>query len=501
MTPQGYIALIGWFFVGVPALFVFLPKRTAAFCGLILGWLFLPWGHYQIGPLDITRNVAVSLNVIICIFVFDPMRFMRFKPSWFDLPIVIWCISPFFTSLANDLGAYDGGAAVQSQLYVWGLPYLIGRLYVTDLASIRHMAMIFIFAAIIYVPFILWEIRFSPRLHQAIYGFRTYDHGSLANRRLGGWRPLVFQRHGLMLGVLMASATLLACWFWFTKSVRLFPLMPPGMRGKQIAQDSDSGRRRVVDAIGPTIVFWPIVLGLLGVFVLCRALNGLLVFAIACAALAALRVVKIRIPLLMFALIPFVFAGTRIVQQYTSFSFDQPLVDMVAKIDEDRAGSIAFRFENEHMLTEKAMERPLLGWGGWGRNRVYDDDGNDLTVTDGYWVITLGQNGLIGLTASFLCLLGPVFLLLKRHDARTLCLPEYTAATGIAAVLCMYTMDCLPNSMLNPMYVMAAGGLTGLLVTEKTAVRSRKRLDPHRRRAPGRSNRDRLIATARQSSH
>lgn len=486
MTQMVNIALLGWFFVGVPMLFLFLPKRTAAFCGLVFGWLFLPWAKYKLGPLDLDRDVAVTLSVVLCIVVFDPSRFVRLKPSWFDLPIVIWCVSPFFTSLANDLGPYDGGAAIQRQLWVWGLPYLIGRLYITDARAIKHLAMVFVFAAILYVPFILWEIRFSPRLHEQIYGYRTYDHGGTATRRLGGWRPVVFQRHGLMLGVLMASGALLAGWLWFTKAVKFMPLMPPGMRGKRLANDPSTGRRRLVEAVGPTMVFWPVAFGLLGIFVLCRALNGLLVFAIACAALGALRFIRIRTPLVLFALIPFVFAGTRIIQQYTSFSFDQPLVDLVAKIDEDRAGSVAFRFDNEHLLTEKAMERPMLGWGGWGRNRVYDENDVDITVTDGFWVITLGQCGIIGLTAAFMTLLLPVFTLLRRHGAEALCSTEYAAATGLAAVLCMYAMDCLPNAMLNPMYVMAAGGLTGLIVTEKA-----------RSLAESRSGRDRKMLYAR----
>lgn len=472
MTPLVNIALLGWFFAGVPLLFLFLPKRTAAFCGLIIGWLFLPWAHYVIGPLDITRNAAVALSVVLCIVVFDPTRFTRFKPTWFDLPIAVWCVSPFFTSLANDLGAYDGGAAIQSQIMVWGLPYLIGRLYITDTNALRHLAMLFVFAALIYVPFILWEMRFSPRLHEQVYGYRTYTHGGTTTRRLGGWRPTVFQRHGLMLGVLMATCSLMAIWLWYTKSVKVMPLMPPGMRGKFIHQDPVSKRQQLVEAIGPTMVFWPIALGLLGIFVLCRALNGLLVFAIACAALGALKFLKLRTPMVLFALIPFVFAGTRIIQQYTDFSFDKPLIDAVAKIDEDRAGSIAFRFENEHLLTEKALLRPILGWGGWGRNRVYDENDVDITVTDGFWVITLGQTGIIGLVASFVVLLGPVFLLMKRYTPQELISPQLAPATGFAAILCMYAMDCLPNAMLNPMFVMAAGGLTGLLVTSKPNTHS-----------------------------
>lgn len=467
MTQLVNIALLGWFFAGVPALFLILPRRTAAFSGLVIGWLFLPWAEYDFGPLLITREAAVSLSVILCVAVFDPTRLLRYKASWVDLPMVLWCVSPFFTSLSNDLGAYDGGAAIQSQLMVWGLPYLIGRIYITEPAHIRHLAMVFVFAAIVYVPFILWEIRFSPRLHEQIYGYRTYTHGGTTTRRLGGWRPTVFQRHGLMLGVLMATCTLLAGWLWLTRSVQVMPLIPPGMRGKRLVEVPNSRRKRLVEAIGPTMVFWPIAFGLLGVFVLCRALNGLLVFAIACAALGALRFVRVRVPFVLFAIIPFVFAGTRIAQQYTDINFDKPLIDAVAKIDETRAGSVAFRFENEHMLTAKALERPILGWGGWGRNRVYDDEGNDITVTDGFWVITLGKYGVVGFTASFVALLAPVFWLLFRHDARTLCSPEYAAASGVAAILCMYAMDCLPNAMLNPMFVMAAGALSGLLVSER----------------------------------
>lgn len=498
MTPQITIALLGWFFVAVPMLFVFLPKRTAAFSGLVFGWLFLPWAEYRLGPLEITRDVAVTLSVVLCILVFDPMRFLRFRPSWFDFPVLVWSVSPFFTSIANDLGSYDGGAAVQSQLFAWGLPYLIGRLYVTDAQALRHLAMVIVFAGILYVPLVVWEMRFSPRLHEQVFGYRTYDHGGTATRRLGGWRPVVFQRHGLMLGLLMGSAALLAGWLWFTNAVRYMPIMPPGMRGKVVSLDPENGRQRLTDALGPAMVFFPVALGLIAVFVLCRALNALLVFAIACAALAALRYLRLRTPLVIFALIPFLFAGTRIAQQFTDFSFDQPLIDAVAKLDEDRAGSVAFRFENEHMLTEKALERPVLGWGGWGRNRIYDDEGNDITVTDGFWVITLGKYGVIGLISSFITLLLPVFTLLRRHNARALVAPELAAASGLAAMLCMYTLDCLPNAMLSPIYVMAAGGLTGLLVCQQARAAALSRADAELRRDLG--TRTRTLAHTRTRS-
>ena len=52
-------------------------------------------------------------------------------------------------------------------------------------------------------------------------------------------------------------------------------------------------------------------------------------------------------------------------------------------VGDDRAGSVQFRLDNENMLAKKAMQQPLFGWGGWNRARVFDESGNDLTVTDG----------------------------------------------------------------------------------------------------------------------
>jgi len=167
----------------------------------------------------------------------------------------------------------------------------------------------------------------------------------------------------------------------------------------------------------------------------------------------------------------------RLSEQATGLVIDKPAMEVVSKISEERAGSLQFRFDNERLLMEKAMERPFFGWGGFGRNRVYDEDGNDLTVTDGYWIITLGQMGIIGLVSMYLTLLGPVLVLVRRYDAAALCSPEGAAASGIAVALAMYSIDSLPNAMLNPMFPMAAGGLAGLMVTMKR---------PRRRRAPAR---------------
>ena len=70
------------------------------------------------------------------------------------------------------------------------------------------------------------------------------------------------------------------------------------------------------------------------------------------------------------------------------------------------------------------MERPVWGWGGWGRNRVFDTSGRDVSVTDGMWVIYLGVYGLVGLVAWTALLLLPSYLFLIRYPVRSWATPE-----------------------------------------------------------------------------
>ena len=88
-------------------------------------------------------------------------------------------------------------------------------------------------------------------------------------------------------------------------------------------------------------------------------------------------------------------------------------------INKDRADSLAFRFEKEALLTDRAMLQPIWGWGGWGRSRVVDErTGRDTTPTDGMWVIYLGSYGLVGLAAWTTFLLLPPWLFVLRVPVR-----------------------------------------------------------------------------------
>ena len=59
-----------------------------------------------------------------------------------------------------------------------------------------------------------------------------------------------------------------------------------------------------------------------------------------------------------------------------------------------RAGSLpGYRFWNEDFLIARAMERPIFGWGGWGRNKIASD--GTILITDGAWIIVFGVGGFM----------------------------------------------------------------------------------------------------------
>ena len=68
------------------------------------------------------------------------------------------------------------------------------------------------------------------------------------------------------------------------------------------------------------------------------------------------------------------------------------ILEAARDYEEDRANSLGLRFRMEDLLMAKANERPLFGWGGSGRSRVYDPiTGNDVTISDGAWIIFFGD--------------------------------------------------------------------------------------------------------------
>lgn len=133
-------------------------------------------------------------------------------------------------------------------------------------------------------------------------------------------------------------------------------------------------------------------------------------------------------------------------------------------ISPDRGGSLAFRLMNEQMLLERAMERPIFGWGSWGRSLFYDPYSGVLSsIPDGQWVIWMGARGIFGYLCHFLLLLTPIYAALRavsggRHPARE---KELVLVGALSLMLAMNLLDLIPNATLTPLTMLTAGALLG----------------------------------------
>lgn len=421
------MALLCW----IPAVllvFTVLPPRRAVMVSFLFAWLFLPPTGYAIpGFPDYTKVSATNVGVLFATAMFNLDRLLSFRPRLLDGPMLIWCVCPFATSLSNGLGAYDGLSAAVEHTITWGLPYLIGRLYLTDLRALRELAVLIFVGGLAYMPLCLWEIRMSPNLGHYVYG--VAGSGIAYAAELGKWgsRPRVFMGTGLAVGMFMTAASLTGIWLWTTGSLKRLWGFPTSL---------------------PVPL---LVLTTLG----CKNLGALCLLFFGVAALFAVKWFRTRALVYLLIASPVLYMTVRATGRWSA----TPLVDAAAIVHERRAASMQFRLDNEGLLVAKALMRPVFGWGKWGRARAYREDGRDISVPDGLWVIALGTTGIIGLVAVTSALLLPVLVFLWRYPTRLWVHTAVAPSAALAVLVALYMIDNLFNAMFNPIYVISAGGL------------------------------------------
>lgn len=440
MTIFADIVMVCWPLV-VLGLFTRLQPMKAAVVAFLVGWLFLPFKSYPVSGLpDITKMSLTCYTIFVATLVFDAQRILSFRPRLFDVVAACVCIAPAISSLTNGLGLYDAFSGFVAASTTYGLPYFLGRIYLNSALALNFAALALVTATLVYLPLCWFEMRMSPQLHALVYGESHRGAGG-ATIRLGGYRPAVFLDSGLQLGMWMTTASVLGAWLWWTGVWRR-------------TWRTNAG-------------WWLLVL--LGTTILCRSTGALLLLILGLGALALLKIARTRLGLLLLLLI----APTYIVVRSVGAAAWQPTVELAMHLDADRAQSLQYRFENEDLLSKKAMNRPWFGWGGWGRNRVYDDRGRDLTVTDGKWIIEFGKHGLFGLMSYFTLLLLPLALLMYRYPRRQLVSPPMAPILALSVAVVLFAIDCLPNSMTNPIYFAVAGGVLGAIGERTLSVSDR----------------------------
>jgi hypothetical protein len=434
MTGNAFVALamFGWIPL-VALLFLLLPPARAATVACVAGWLFLPVATFPVvGLPDYSKALAVPLVVFLAIVVFDGRSLARVRPGLVDLPITVYCLTPAVSSLANGLGWYDATTAVLAKVMLWGLPYLIGRIYCSDAPGRERLARALLAGGLIYAPLCLWEIRMSPQLHALVYGYHQHDWTQVL--RGGGFRPMVFMNHGLMVALWMAATTLLGFALW---------------RG-----------RAALRVLG--VPLWLAVPALAVVTVLCKSFGALLLLVVGGLALVSMRWLRVSLPMVLLLCLPFAWVGARVMGGWSW----PGMSTLTAGLSSDRSGSLEYRIAAEDLVLEKALDKPAFGWGGWDRALRLPPGASPRTepvATDSLWIITFGKYGFAGLLAEMLVLAVPIVVLWRRCPPRRWdSQPAAAVAWGLALALTLYAADNLFNNMENPLYLLIAGGLSGL---------------------------------------
>lgn len=421
-------------------LFIRFPAQRAVIISFVVAWLFLPQVSYPIPILPpLTKTSTACYGILLATIIYDTERITTFKPGWLDIPMVIWCLCPIVSQVTN------GGSPISPtflQIISWGTPYFLGRLYLGSLDGLRQLAIGIFAGGLAYIPFTLIEGVKGPILHQMVYGVNAVDDWSQA-RRMGGWRPVVFMQHGLMVGVWMMTAALIGIWLWQSGTIKKF-----------------QGRNIKTLAIILTIAFF-----------LCRSTGAYSLFGIALIVLFSAKWFRTSLPLLFII-------GYVVFYLYVSASgqfSSKDVIDFITQLfGEERAASLKFRFDMEEILGEKARQRFMFGWGDSGGNRVYNQYGKDISITDSLWIIAFGAQGAVGLVSLFSSLLLPVVAFCFKYPARTWSNPKVAPAAALGVALTMYVFDCVLNAMTNPIFAVVAGGISGLVLKAPESLKTKK---------------------------
>lgn len=400
-------------------------------------------------PLDKDSITAMATLLLCWVYGSNVPRPRRSIPLYILSAAVV--ISPLLSSINNSYELQTAGKSIQGFYPLTALkfagrnmlmlvPMYIGsRFLATDKgrdALLRAVPVALLF----YSPAMLFEVRMSPQLHRWVYGY--FPHSFAQQMRDGGFRPVVFMSHGLEVA-LFTTLGLLATIVLLRRRERILQF-PPGLVAAYFS----------------------------GLLVLCKSL-GATIYAIVLA------------PVILFTR-PRLWAKIAVVASLVVCSYPllrsngvaptQLITNAAGVFSSDRQASFQMRLNNEEALLAKANQKPLFGWGGWGRNRIFDKwTGEDISVTDGGWIIQYGCYGWAGYLALFGLLTVALLQALRAMDREVT--PANVTRGGLALLVGMYLIDSIPNSTQLAIIFPIAGAVASSALARR-ASRARRAVTP-----------------------
>jgi hypothetical protein len=346
------VALLAWIPVSL-LVFRRFPVRIAVLINFVGGWAVLPAANYVssgnafpywiIGTslesdYFFTKATVIGFTGILGIFVFDRESYKRFRLTVWDLAMGMWLISPLLSAIANPDNFGEGCAGEIYQLLAWGSPYLIGRLYFTDIQSLRLAAKAFVIGGLAYIPFCVFEIIRGPRIYAWLYGYQPFQTNGA--QRFIGFRPIGLLENGNQLGIWMATATLIAMWLW--------------------------RRKTASSVLGIPIA--PVAIALFAVTILCQSTGAIfLLLALTPFVFVDPRYLSRTVSIVLVVGI-LAFAAIRIANVISLHELVQtnPVAHAVdGYLRSIGKGSLGWRLNQDERHIDTALDEPILGYGQW----------------------------------------------------------------------------------------------------------------------------------------
>lgn len=403
------------------------------------GYLLLPpltSFNFPLIP-DFDKTTVPNLMALVCALwlVRDKISFL--PGGWLGKALILtYVLAPFGTVLTNGdplifrdetvsgLRIYDSFAAVSYQLIAL-LPFFLARRYLGTPEGARTILAALVAAGLAYSLPMIVEMLMSPQINTWVYGF--FQHDFFQTVRYGGYRPVVFLPHGL----------------W----VAFFAFMAVAAAMVTLRQTSAEARPKAL----------VVLVYLAAILVGCRS-AGPLVYGVALTPLVFF--IPPRGQMLVAALMATVVIVYPVLRGAHIVPIDQ-ILGLADSLSPERAYSLRFRTENEEILLARAMERPVFGWGGYGRAFTHDPiSGKMLNIADGAWVILIGANGWVGYLAEFGLFALPL-LLLGREALRQRAIHLSPWVGALALIMGFNMIDFLPNATQIPFTWLMAGALLG----------------------------------------
>lgn len=394
-----------------------LDKTSMISIGLLIGVLF--FGAKQIAKNGLPKLTngskllqtcvmlcLVTIFVGICLTVMNNREFLIFGPRY------IPAMRPWdLISLIADL-------------ILLLVPFFVARRYLATPDAHYELLRLIVIWALVYSLLMLVEFRMSPQLHNWIYGY--FQH-SFAQHIRDGFRPMVFLTHGLAVGFFIFTAVLAAAALWQKEKdtkwlwalAWLFLIL---LNSKNLAAS---------------------LLGILFLGVMFGLRTKMQIWVAAIVAMSVLFYPALR----QAHLIPI-----------------DTMMSAAESYSEARARSLGYRLYNEDLMLERVAQKPLTGWGNWGRDRIYNEDGRETTILDGLWIIILGRQGWLGYIGLFGILTIPVIFLLATRKRKPVP-PETMALILVSAGNLIYM---IPNATLTPLGLLIFGAVAGFAQNDAT---------------------------------